>query len=112
MNYVFGASKGEDEERVKIFFNKHLKELADMVIKQRIIYNEEARENIKEQFKHPKLFEVKYLENTTPAEINIWLDKVMIVLLTKNPTVVLISNKKVADSFRQYFEVMWMIAKY
>ena len=111
MNYVFGASKGENEEQVRIFFTKHLKLLAEKGIKQKIIYNEEARENIPENLKHQKLFQVKHLQNTTPAEINIWSDKIMIVLLTKKPTVILVSNKKVADSFRQYFEVMWKIAK-
>ncbi len=111
MNYVFGASKGEDEEQVRIFFIKHLKLLAKKGIKQKIIYNEEARGNIPENLKHQKLFQVRHLQNTTPAEINTWADKVMIVLLTKKPTVILVSNKKVADSFRQYFEVMWRIAK-
>ncbi len=111
INYVFGASKGENEEQVIIFFTKHLKILAKKRVKQKIIYNEAARGNIPENLKHPKLFLVKHLQNTTPAEINIWLDKVMIVLLTKKPTVILINNKKVAESFKQYFEVMWKIAK-
>lgn len=66
--------------------------------------------NIEEQTKHSR-FEIKYLENTTPAEINIWADNVMIVILRKTPTVVLITDKKVADSFRQYFDIMWKIAK-
>ncbi|MBI4152729.1 hypothetical protein HY495_03395 [Candidatus Woesearchaeota archaeon] len=111
VNLVLGAGKGENGEQVKRFFNKHLKLLAEKGIKQKIIYNEEARGNIEEQTKHPRLFKIKYLENTTPAEINIWADKTMIVILRKNPTVILVSDQKVADSFRQYFEVMWNLAK-
>ena len=111
INYVIGASKGEDLEQVKIFFNKHLKGLANKGIKQKIIYNEEARGNIEEIKKHLKLFEVKYLDNTTPAEINIWDDRVMTIILTKNPTIVLISDAKVADSYRAYFEILWKSAK-
>ena len=111
LNLVFGASKGEDGEYVRRFFNRHLKLLAKKGIKQRIIYNEDARGNIEEQAKHSRLFKVKYLENTTPAEINIWADKTMIVILRKNPTVILVSDQKVADSFRQYFNVMWRLAK-
>lgn len=110
-NLVFGASKGEDEEQVKRFFNMHLKLIAEKGIKQKIIYNEEARKNIEEQTKHPTLFKIKYLENTTPAEVNIWADKTMIVILRKTPTLILISDQKVSDSFRQYFEVMWQLAK-
>lgn len=110
-NYVFGASKGEDEERVRLFFNRHVTLLSQKGIKQKIIYNESARGNIAEQYKHPKLFQIKYLLNTTPAEINIWHNHVMIVVLRKTPIVVLISDKKVADSFLDYFNVMWSIAK-
>ncbi len=111
INLVFGASKGEDESQVKLFFNKHLMLMAKKCIKQKIIYNENARGNIQEQMKYPQLFEVRYLENTTPAEINIWADKTMVVILRKVPTVILISDEKVTDSFRQYFEVMWKMAR-
>ena len=111
INYVFGASKGEDEERVRNFFNKHAALLAKKKIKQKIIFNESARGNIQESLNHPKLTQIKHMENTTPAEINIWKDNVMVVILTKKPMVVLISNSKVADSFRKYFEMMWLIAK-
>ena len=71
----------------------------------------EARENIHEQHKHPELFEVKYMQNTTPAEINIWADKVMIVILTKKPTAILISNPKVAESYKTFFNLLWEAAK-
>lgn len=111
MNYVFGASKGEDEERSRLFFNKHIKLLAEKGIKQNIIFNEYSKKNIEEYFKHPKLFQVRSMKNTTPSEINIWADNVMVVILRKNPTVILISDKKVANSFIQYFNAMWMIAK-
>jgi len=111
MNYAFGASKGEDEERVRAFFTRHLTFLAEKGIKQKIIYNEEARGNIPEQLKHPSLFQVRHMVQTTPSEINVWADHVMIVILTKNPTVILVKNKKVADSFRNYFDMMWKLAK-
>ena len=111
INYVMGASKGEDLEQVRTFFNKHLKGLAEKRIKQKIIYNEVARGNIEEQGKHPKLFEIRYMKNTTPAEVNIWADKVMTIILTKNPTAILITDKKVADYYRSYFEILWKSAK-
>lgn len=111
LNYVFGASKGEDEERVRNFFNKHALLLSKQKTKQKIIFNESARGNIQESIKHPELTQIRHMENTTPAEINIWKDNTMIVILTKKPTVVLIKNPKVADSFRKYFDMMWMMAK-
>ncbi|MBI2572684.1 hypothetical protein HYV86_02400 [Candidatus Woesearchaeota archaeon] len=110
-NLVFGASKGENEEQVQRFFNKHLKLMAQKGIKQRIIYNETARGNIEEQLKYPRFFKTKYLAHTTPSEINIWADKMMVVILKKIPTVILVSDEQVADSFREYFYVMWELAK-
>jgi len=111
-NYVFGASKGEDEGMSKIFFTKHLRELAAKKVKLKIIYNESLRGNvIDESLVHKELFKIRYLLNTTPAEINVWKDKVMIVILRKSPTVILVNDPKVADSFKTYFEIMWKLAE-
>jgi len=110
MNYVFGASKGEDEEKFREFFTRHVNFLGQKGIKQKIIFNEYARGNLPIYNKYPKLFQMRYMENTTPAEINIWADKTMIVILRKYPTVILIDDKKVAGSFREYFDFMWKLA--
>ena len=110
-NYVLGASKGEDEERVRTFFNNHVKELVKKKIKQKIIFNESARGNIQESVSHPKLFKVRHMEHTTPAEINIWDKNTMIVILRKKPMVILVKDQNVAESFRKYFDVMWSMAK-
>ncbi|MDP7116117.1 MAG: helix-turn-helix domain-containing protein [Candidatus Woesearchaeota archaeon] len=110
-NYVFGASKGEDEEKVRNFFNRHAIALAKTRIKQKIIFNESARGNIQETLKRPKLNEIRHMQHTTPAEINIWKDKTMIVILRKKPMVILIRDNTVANSFRKYFDVMWALAK-
>ena len=112
VNYVFGASKGEDEEMSKIFFTRHLRQFAKQKVRLKIIYNESLRGNvIDESLVHKDLFKIRYLLNTTPAEINVWRDKVMIVILRKSPTVILVNDGKVADSFRTYFEIMWNMAK-
>ena len=111
MNYVLGASKGEDEEKVREFFTRHINFLGQRGIKQKIIFNEEARENLPIYKKYLNLFELRYMQTTTPAEINIWTDKTMIVILRKNPTIILINDQKVSDSFREYFEQVWKTAK-
>jgi len=111
MNYIFGASKGEDEEKTRTFFDKHVSLLGNKGVKQKIIFNEYARGNIPAYKEFSKQMQTRYMKNTTPAEINIWSDKTMIVLLTKRPVVVLISNQKVADAFRKFFDIMWISAK-
>jgi HTH-type transcriptional regulator, sugar sensing transcriptional regulator len=112
LTLTVGASMGEEPEKVSAFFIKHVKEMTKKGIRENIIFNENTRgiHNL-ERLYSPKLFQVRYLENTSPSEINIWKDNVMIVILTKIPTVVRINNKVAADSFRQYFDVMWSLAK-
>ena len=51
------------------------------------------------------------MKDTTHSEINIWKDKVMIVILRKKPTIVLISDRIVAQSYINFFEMLWKIAK-
>jgi len=111
MNYVIGASKGEDEEKVREFFTRHIHFLGQKEIRQKIIFNEEARGNLPVYKKYPKLFQLRYMNNITPAEINIWSDKTMIVILRRNPTIILIHDQKVSDSFREYFDKLWKFAK-
>ena len=53
----------------------------------------------------------KYLEQTTPAEINIAKDKVVIIVLSQEPLAILIKNDEIARSFKEYFNIMWKIAK-
>ena len=50
-------------------------------------------------------------EHMTPAEVDIYGDKVAIVLWAKVPEAFVIENKEVAKSFKKYFEIMWGIAK-
>lgn len=110
-NYVFGASKGEEEEKTRDFFNRHLNLLAKKKIKQKIIYNEYAKGNIEEQYKYKKLFQVKYLPHTTPTEVNIWGDYTMIIILKAEPIVILIKDKETAESFKSYFNALWKLSK-
>src|SRR3989338_2376109 len=105
--YVFGASKGEDEKRTQIFFNKLVKKMSKRGVKQKVIFNETARGNITEQYNYPNLYEAKHMPYTTPAEVGIWRDRALITILEKNPTTILIDDKKVSDSFRDYFNLLW-----
>lgn len=60
-----------------------------------------------------KTTEVRYIPKKTKSQavINIYSDKVAIIIWTEPPEAVVIKNKAVADSFRDYFEMMWKEAK-
>ena len=59
-----------------------------------------------------KFDKVRFVKLQTPAEINVYANKVIILILTKIPIAIVITNQEAANSFRQYFETIWKIAKY
>lgn len=112
-NYVFGASKGESDEQTDNFFIKYSKLREDKGILTHIIFNEEIRnrEGRIDFFKKSKKYKIRFLQQSTPAEIMIYRNKTCIIILTKEPLVIRITGKEVAESFKQYFETLWRIAK-
>jgi HTH-type transcriptional regulator, sugar sensing transcriptional regulator len=70
------------------------------------VWQGEDREGIKAN-------EVKYLPSgyITPAAMDIFDDYVYMFLWEEKPFVFMIKNKMIADSFKQYFNVLWRIAK-
>ncbi|MGK0209270.1 MAG: sugar-specific transcriptional regulator TrmB [Patescibacteria group bacterium] len=59
------------------------------------------------------LVEVRYLPKkyANPMAVNIYGDKTAIVLWMKEPIAIVIREQEVANSYRQYFELMWHVAK-
>ncbi len=46
-------------------------------------------------------------ESISPANINIYADKVAIIMWSENPESIIIDNPEAAQAFRSYFEFMW-----
>lgn len=112
-NYVFGANKGENSEQADNFFLKYSKAREERGIMTYIIFNNELKER-KERikfFQKSKKYNIKFMQQTTPSEIMLYKNKTCIMILTNEPLVIRITSKEVADSFKQYFDVMWKIAK-
>lgn len=108
--YVLGAYAGEDVERTDQLITKIIKKCELKKMKWKVIYNESARDTFKYEQSSP-ITENRFLNQETPATINIYKDVVFIALWTKNPVAFRVKDKKVADSFKKYFEVMWNLAK-
>ena len=106
---VFGASQ------VSSHFDKYFENMAKKLQAKgsgaRAIFDESTHFQIKAIKKYG--FEVRTLpkEYVTPAEVNIYQDKVFTILWTKEPQAWVIENKAVADSYRKYFDVLWKTAK-
>ena len=108
--YVLGAYAGEDKEKTDILITKIIQKCEKKKMKWKIIYNESARDTFEYEQKS-KITENRFLEQETPATINIYKDVMFIALWTKNPIAFRVKNQQVADSFKDYFKFMWKLAK-
>jgi hypothetical protein len=108
--WVIGASASA-YGTVKYYFPHYDRRRVEKRIRARIIFDESAR---KEKYlgKIP-ISEIRFLPKkySNPVAINIYSDKVAIVVWTEEPAAILIKNREVADGYRKYFELMWSIAK-
>jgi sugar-specific transcriptional regulator TrmB len=113
-NYVFGASEGEPEKQADRFFVKYSKLRAEKGIITNIIFNEELRKREKRVnfFIKNKNYNIRFLQQSTPAEIMVYKNKTCIIILTKEPLVIRITSNEVTTSFKQYFDIMWNNANY
>ena len=58
------------------------------------------------------LAEFRYIQELGPAAMNIYADKVAIILWSKErPIAIIIKNPEIAQSYRIFFEHMWKTAK-
>ena len=75
-------------------------------IKARIIASEKLKKAV-------PLSEIRYIPQkyANPLTINIYKDKVAIILWKKEPLSIVIRNPEIADSYRMYFELMWKQAR-
>ncbi len=110
-DYVFGASKGANPGKTRKFYDRYMDKAHAKGIKIKVIMNEESRQYYKSSKALKKHVQMKYLDQTTPTEINIYKDKVLLIILKENPVAVIIKGEYVSHSFKQYFDTMWKIAK-
>ncbi|MEK6886908.1 MAG: helix-turn-helix domain-containing protein [Nanoarchaeota archaeon] len=91
---------------VKYYFQKYDNERKRRKIKVKAIFTSKVNSHI-------PLSEIKYLPTqfNSPTATNIYGNKVAIILWTEEPFAILINQKEIADSYRNYFELLWKMAK-
>ena len=77
----------------------------------RIIYDEDAKVYGKKRQKLRNT-QVRYLPKSmkTPALIEIFEDYVATMIVIPKPIIFLIKNKEAADSYLQYFNLVWKLS--
>lgn len=78
-----------------------------------VIVDEVFRETIGKDRQKEPLTDVRFIskEYTAPAVVNIYANKVLIALWTEKPSAFIVESKEVADSFRNYFRLLWKMAR-
>lgn len=107
---VFGAT--DVPELFENYINHWTKRRIQKKIRLRIIYNEDAKSFIGKTKKLP-LTEIRVLPKSysTPAAVNIYGNKTANIVWTDKPLAFLVENEDYTKSFRNYFELLWKIAK-
>jgi sugar-specific transcriptional regulator TrmB len=102
---ILGASLSAFEI-LPFYFKWYDKDRVKKRIRARIIASEKLGKKI-------PFSEIRYLPQkyANPLAINIYKDKVAIILWKKSPISIVIKEKEVADSYRKYFEMTWRAAK-
>ncbi len=106
----FGA-EGRFKEVYKWYFSNWQRRRVQQKIKYRIIYNTKLRG--KRPTAEQRLVQMRFLPEKYefPATTIIYGNKVAILLWDKNPIGFVLESKEIANSFLNYFTIIWNIAK-
>ncbi len=109
---VFGASGADESFMAKTYFKQYTKRRIQKGIKMKIIFNADARQTGK-FYSKLKNTNVRYLPEDikTPAAVDIYGDNVGILVLKKKPIIFLITSKHVADSYKEFFKMLWKMGE-
>lgn len=107
---ILGTSM-KSVELLKSYFQRYDRLRKEKKIKVKVIFNERARSN--EYLAGIPLSEIKFLPNDKVNNVatNIYGDRVAIIVIQHEPIAILIKDKAIADCYRNYFELIWGLAK-
>ena len=102
---ILGASP-RAYEMLEFYFHWYDKKRKQKKIKVKIIAQDR-------KIKRIPLAEIRYLPEkyASPSSVNIYGDKIAIILWAQDPFAVVIHNKEIAEGYKKYFELMWKIAR-
>lgn len=111
--YIVGASGDRFYNIVGSEYEKlEAKRIKKGVKKRMIVYQSQKADLLKND-KFLDLVELRFLKEDVrvPSSTNIFGNTVAILIWEYNPIVIMIESKSVAESYKQYFNILWGIAK-
>ncbi len=111
--YILGASPGEDIKKATKIFSENDKRLLKKNVNIKAIHDIKRKKEAEEYLDKygRKNWAIKYYSTSGPFQVGITNNYALLILLEKDPIIILINNKKMRDSFYHYFEMIWKQAK-
>ncbi len=108
--FVIGASM-KAVDLLKSYFQRYDRRRKENKIKVKAIFSEDIKGS--EYIKNLPLAEVRFLPKHLLKNVatNIYGDRVAIIVIQHEPIAILIKDKAIADCYRNYFELIWSLAK-
>lgn len=112
ISYVIGATKGgRAGYQIDEFFKRLQSKRDRLKLKTKFVFNEKMRGTFS-YLEKSKYCEIKYMAaGSEMTSINIFDEKMVISVYSKQPFLFVIKSKDIANDFREYFETLWNIAK-
>jgi len=109
--YIIGASGDRFFEIMQKEYAKIERQRVKKGIKRRLVAFASQKESIQNQEPTTELVEYRYLPADYPAlsSTNIFGDTVAQIIWSAEPVVIVIKNKDLAESYKQYFEQLWLL---
>ncbi len=109
--FMYGVPR-KSVEILRYFLPRYHKERIKKRITTKAIFNQDAK-NRMDIINGMKYAKARYLpgKNQSPASTNIYGDKIAIILWSENPLIIQIDSKEIADSYKNYFALMWKNSK-
>ncbi|MDP2749297.1 MAG: helix-turn-helix domain-containing protein [Nanoarchaeota archaeon] len=100
---VFGESNLASDV-LRYYLPKYNKKRIEKKIKMKMLFDK----SLQEKMSKIPLAEIRFLKShISLSSTNIYADKVAIILWSDNPLGILIKQKEIADSYRNYFKMLW-----
>lgn len=109
-NYFAFGEEGQYQEILPVYVTQFLRDLQKYNIKEKVLSKESKREKILLTTKNS---EIRYLPEKyfSPVMTVVYGDKTAIFIWTEPYHAILIKNMGMAESYRNYFSLLWKIAK-
>jgi len=114
--YVIGGTWGTGESTEKLiqtFFEKVHVMREEKGIKTKLLFNSKQKDTTDALYSSKKFpgTSTRYIEHASPVAINIYKDRTILIIFGKKISAIHIKSIDVANSFMEYFNILWKIGK-